>query len=131
MEPSAGIMTKLDKMLKILYLSAITCQMIKISDSDIFTLRLLRARMVTVYYWKCRNIIKYGRARPLKPKMEAAAHSSQFHNTETVIAYCTVYSTFLDIVEKSPVLRKSKYIAHFNRTPRLHKLQFGRTVTMS
>lgn len=65
-----------------------------------------------------------------KPDMEAAVYSSQFDKSETAIAYYTVCSTFVLILENVSVLHKSPYKAKFNGVPKLHESQFQRVVTL-
>lgn len=65
----------------------------------------------------------------VKPEMDTAVHLPQFNNSETAIAYYTVCSIFIAILEKFPVLHNLYYRWKFNCTTKLHESQLGSAVT--
>lgn len=65
-----------------------------------------------------------------KPEMDAAVHSPQLQNSETVIVYCTVCSGIVVLLEIFLVLLNSQYRAQFNCAPNLHESHFGSAVIL-
>lgn len=61
--------------------------------------------------------------------MAAAVHLLQLQNSETIMAYCTVGSTFVVTVEKYSMPHKSQYRAQFKSALKRYELRFGSAVT--